>query len=108
MSETRSAWGRPEDADGDEPKRPSDRASSDRGALAEAREKMGPAQVLLGNLNPVTVLRAGTPESVWQAVAECHRAAGARYIVGAGCEVPRDTPPENVRTLFEFAKSAQP
>jgi len=76
--------------------------------LAEAREKMGPAQVLLGNLNPVTVLRAGTPESVWQAVAECHRAAGARYIVGAGCEVPRDTPPENVRTLFEFAKSAQP
>lgn len=39
MSETRSAWGRPEDADGDEPKRPSDRASSDRGALAEAREK---------------------------------------------------------------------
>jgi uroporphyrinogen-III decarboxylase len=69
---------------------------------------MGPNQVLLGNINPVTVLRGGNPETVFQALAECHRQAGPRYIVGAGCEVPRDTPPENVRALFEFAKSIQP
>lgn len=73
--------------------------------LTEAREKMGPGQVLLGNLNPVTVLRGGTPEVIMQALTECHRAAGDRYIVSAGCEVPRDTPAENVRALFEFAKS---
>ncbi len=73
--------------------------------LAEAREQMGPGQTLLGNINPVTVLRNGTVEAVTQALAECHRQAGARYIVGAGCEVPRDTPPENVRALAEYARS---
>jgi len=75
--------------------------------IGEARARMGANQILLGNINPVTVLRGGTPEVVFDAVAECHRQAGSRYIVGAGCEVPRDTPPENVRALFEFAKSVQ-
>lgn len=76
--------------------------------LAEAREKMGPAQVLLGNLNPVAVLRDGSPDQVSGAVAECHRAAGPRYIVGAGCEVPRDTPPQNLRALADYARAHRP
>lgn len=76
--------------------------------IAEGRAKMGPGQVLLGNLNPVTVLRDGTPEGVFSAIAQCHGQAGARYIVGAGCEIPRDTPPENVRALAEYARSCQP
>lgn len=76
--------------------------------IAEAREKMGSGQILLGNLNPVTVLREGTPEIVHKALTDCWRAAGGRYIVGAGCEIPRDTPPDNVRALFDFAKSARP
>lgn len=29
--------------------------------------------------------------------------AGARYIVGAGGEIPRDTPLENVRGLTQYA-----
>ena len=57
--------------------------------VAQAREEMGAQQVLLGNLDPVRALRDGTPESVMAAIAECHRQAGPRYIVGAGCEVPR-------------------
>jgi MtaA/CmuA family methyltransferase len=76
--------------------------------LNEARQQMGEDQVLLGNLNPVTVLRNGNPEIVTAAIAECHRQAGARYIVGAGCEVPRDTPAENLRALCEYAKGHQP
>lgn len=76
--------------------------------IAEGRAKMGPNQILLGNINPVTVLRAGTPEVVFRAIAECHRQAGARYIVGAGCEIPRDTPPENVRALAEYARRSPP
>lgn len=74
-------------------------------SVAEARQAMGPQQVLLGNLDPVRALRDGTPESVRSAVAECHRQAGPRYIVGAGCEVPRDTPAENVRAMTEYARS---
>ncbi|MEI2723557.1 MAG: uroporphyrinogen decarboxylase family protein [Verrucomicrobiota bacterium] len=76
--------------------------------LAEARQQMGPRQVLLGNLNPVTVLMNGTPELVNASIAECHRQAGARFIVGAGCEVPRATPPENLRALCEYARTHAP
>jgi uroporphyrinogen-III decarboxylase len=66
---------------------------------------MGPNQVLLGNINPVKVLRDGTPDSVTAAIAECHRQAGPRYIVGAGCEVPRDTPVKNLRALQNYARA---
>lgn len=71
-----------------------------------AREGMGPAPAILGNIDPVRVLRNGTPESIRDAIAECHRQAGPRFVVGAGCEVPRDTPLENVRALTEYAHSA--
>ena len=61
--------------------------------MADGRRAMGPEQVLLGNLDPVRVLRDGTPESITGQLEECYRAAGPRYIVGAGCEVPRGRRP---------------
>jgi uroporphyrinogen-III decarboxylase len=70
-----------------------------------AREAMGPDQILLGNIDPVRALRNANPESVTASIAECHRLAGDRYIVGAGCEVPRDTPLENVLAMTEYASS---
>jgi len=76
--------------------------------ISEARQKMGPKTVLLGNLNPVAVLRNGDPAGVTAAIAECHRQAGAPFIVGAGCEVPRDTPPDNLRALCAYAHTHQP
>lgn len=72
--------------------------------LAEARAAMGPRQVLLGNVDPVRVLRNGTAEEVYAAVAECHRQAGDRFIVSAGCEVVRDTPVENLRAMLRYAR----
>ena len=69
---------------------------------------MGPDQILLGNINPVKVLRDGDPATVTQAIAECHQQAGARYIVGAGCEVTRDTPLENLRALAAYAHTHRP
>ena len=54
-------------------------------------------------MDPVRALRDGTPDSVQAALAECHREAGPRYIVGAGCEVPRDTPPANLDALVRAA-----
>lgn len=76
--------------------------------LTEARQAMGPNQVLLGNINPVAILRNGTPETVRTAIAECHRDAGPRYIVGAGCEVPRGTPDANVAALRDYAREHRP
>jgi MtaA/CmuA family methyltransferase len=74
--------------------------------IKDAREQMGPDVVLAGNLDPVRALRDGVPESIHATLAECHAAAGPRYIVAAGCEIPRDTPHENVQALAEFARSA--
>jgi MtaA/CmuA family methyltransferase len=75
--------------------------------IPEARAKMGANQIVLGNVNPVMVLRNGNPNLVQQTVAQCHQDAGPKFIVGAGCEVPRDTPHENLRALCEFAQSRQ-
>ncbi len=72
-------------------------------SLADARRTMGADQVLLGNLDPVTSLRDSSPAAVTAALAECHRQAGARFIVGAGCEVVRDTPLENVQAMVDYA-----
>ena len=76
--------------------------------VSEARAAMGPKQVLLGNINPVAVLRSGTPEIVTREIAACHQAAGPRFIVGAGCEIPRDTAVENVRALCDYARHHSP
>jgi MtaA/CmuA family methyltransferase len=75
--------------------------------LAQGREQMGPDQVLLGNIDPVKVLRNGTPDDVLAAISECHQQAGANYIVGAGCEVSRDTPIPNLHALCEYARSSK-
>jgi MtaA/CmuA family methyltransferase len=74
----------------------------------EARQTTGPRQVLIGNLNPVAVVRNSNPERVYAEVAKCHQEAGGAYIVGAGCEIPPDTRAENVEALGEYARCAAP
>jgi MtaA/CmuA family methyltransferase len=76
--------------------------------VSVGRSKMGPRQVLLGNIDPVRVLRNGTPETVYEMIAKCHRQAGPRYIVGAGCEVPRHTPRANVQAMVRYAREHRP
>jgi len=76
-------------------------------SLGDARAKM-PDQVILGNVATVEVLQRGSVEDVLAAVAKCHEQAGERYIVGAGCEVPRDTPIANMMALREYAQSRKP
>ncbi len=74
-------------------------------SMADARTAMGPNQVLLGNIDPVSVLRGGTPETIRSALSVCHAACGEPYVVSAGCEVVRDTPLENVRAMRDFARN---
>lgn len=70
-----------------------------------AREKMGQKQVVCGNINPVAVLRDETPQNVYRAIENCHKEAGENFIIGAGCEVTRDTPLENIRVLGRYAST---
>jgi MtaA/CmuA family methyltransferase len=76
-------------------------------SVEKARAEMGDNQVLAGNIDPVKCLRNSTPQEVTDAVSACHRAAGAKFIVGAGCEVPRDTPLENLTAMRDYARKNQ-
>lgn len=75
--------------------------------LAEAKQILGNKVCIKGNLDPTTVLLQGTPETVRQAARQCIREGGlgGGFILSPGCEVPRDTPPENLEALVEVART---
>lgn len=73
--------------------------------IDKARTELGPLQVIAGNIDPVHVLRNGSPADITAALTKCYTdVAKTRYIVAAGCEVPRDTPLQNIESLCSFAK----
>jgi MtaA/CmuA family methyltransferase len=76
--------------------------------LAHARSVLGPDRVILGNVSTVQEMLTGTPEEVYAAAAACHRLCGPRHIVGTGCEVSPETPPENLRALVAYARDHAP
>lgn len=73
-----------------------------------ARPEMGDDPVIAGNFEPVAILLHATPADVVEACRDCHRAFGPRHIVCAGCEVPTETPLENVQAMFDYARSHTP
>jgi uroporphyrinogen-III decarboxylase len=73
--------------------------------LELARRVLGPEVPILGNYDPVRCLLEGTPEGVFAESARCHQMAGPHYVVGPGCEVPPNSPAENVHAIVEYAHS---
>ena len=67
-------------------------------SMRDARALLGP-KVLAGNLDPVSAVLRSTPEQIRRAVLDVYRAVGNPYMVGAGCEIPVGTPPENLKAL---------
>lgn len=76
--------------------------------LVRAREVLGPDAVILGNISTVDVMLSGAPDEVYAAAARCHGICGPRHIVGTGCELPPETPPENLRALVAYAREHAP
>ncbi len=57
---------------------------------------------ICGNFNPVDILYDGTPDVVRQAVRNCMQVGGRNNtFVAPGCEIPKDTPVENVFAIWE-------
>jgi MtaA/CmuA family methyltransferase len=67
--------------------------------FGEARAALEGAAVVCGNFDPVRVVRDGTPEDVGRAVRGCLVEGGGQCLVMAGCEIPQDTPPENLAAV---------
>lgn len=74
--------------------------------FARARPLVGPEPVLLGNMDPVTVVRDGPVPAIRASCAACYSQAGERYILAAGCELPPDTPEEHIRAMRDWAREA--
>ncbi|MDR1455285.1 MAG: uroporphyrinogen decarboxylase family protein [Tannerella sp.] len=69
--------------------------------LEKAGELYGDTVCVNGNYDPVAVLLQGNTEEIRETVRQCIRAGGIKYTCSAGCEVPRDTPPENLMAVYE-------
>jgi MtaA/CmuA family methyltransferase len=74
--------------------------------FAEVKKQIGARTCLEGNLDPTRVMFQGTPELVRQESAKLISIAGTGggFILSPGCEVPRDTPSENMLALVEAAR----
>jgi MtaA/CmuA family methyltransferase len=64
--------------------------------LKKASELMD-GLVVCGNLDPVSIFLQGTPEDVTRGVLANAEAGGSRWISAGGCEIPDETPIENLR-----------
>ncbi|MFP4484202.1 MAG: uroporphyrinogen decarboxylase family protein [Spirochaetaceae bacterium] len=71
--------------------------------LPEAREILGERPVICANLDPVAEVKNGTPESIENRLAETVNEVQRKFAVGAGCEIPRGTPEENLLAMRAFA-----
>ncbi|MDN5357167.1 MAG: uroporphyrinogen decarboxylase [Candidatus Methanomethylophilaceae archaeon] len=74
--------------------------------LAKAREAFKDDVVVMGNLDPVSVLLQGSVDDVDRAAEKCFNDAGRNggYIFAAGCSVPKNTPIENIVQMANVSK----
>ncbi|WP_083476754.1 uroporphyrinogen decarboxylase family protein [Moorella stamsii] len=76
-------------------------------SLEEAKRAVGTRVALKSNVAPVEVLLHGTRDAVLAAAKECIRQAFDNpkgFILGSGCSVALNTPPDNILALMEAAR----
>ncbi|MGI6380981.1 MAG: uroporphyrinogen decarboxylase family protein [Anaerolineae bacterium] len=64
--------------------------------MGQAVATCGGRAAINGNYDPVDVLLQGTPAEVYAATLACVQAGDSKAFVSAGCEVPVETPKENL------------
>jgi len=75
--------------------------------LGAAKVRVGHQVALLGNIKPTEVMYLGTPDDVRKNALECLSKgwdSPKGYILGLGCGLPIDTPPENIHALVQAAR----
>jgi uroporphyrinogen decarboxylase len=75
--------------------------------LEAAKKQVGQRVALLGNIRPTAAMYLGTPDDVRANARECLAKAWDTpkgYILGLGCGLPIDTPPENIHALVNAAR----
>ncbi|EET85329.1 Uroporphyrinogen decarboxylase (URO-D) [Clostridium carboxidivorans P7] len=75
--------------------------------IGEVKNALGDKVCLVGNIDPVSIIRNGTVEDVYREVKSCiEKAADSPngYIVGSGCDIPGGAPIENIKAVIEATK----
>ncbi|MBL7115788.1 MAG: uroporphyrinogen decarboxylase family protein [Kiritimatiellae bacterium] len=75
--------------------------------LATVRKAVGDKVALAGNMDPVCIVKDGTPDSIRKAVQDAYATAGNAYMINAGCEIPAGTPAQNLKALCELVPFSQ-
>ena len=65
------------------------------------RRVLGPRITLTGNLDPANAVMKSTPDRIHAAFRTIYEEVGNPYFVNAGCEIPVETPIENLRAVCE-------
>ncbi|MBN2000101.1 uroporphyrinogen decarboxylase family protein [candidate division KSB1 bacterium] len=69
--------------------------------MKAACEAFGDHAAVCGNQDPAAIMLRGTPETVKKAVRDCVKNGGDRCFSAAGCEIPDNTPAENLLAQAE-------
>lgn len=74
-----------------------------------ARERLEGKAAFIGNIDPANVLARGTPALVEEKTRELLEvfADTPRFILNAGCAIPAETPPENLRAMIRTARGKE-
>jgi MtaA/CmuA family methyltransferase len=75
-----------------------------------AREAMAGRATFIGNIDPSSVLALGTPALVEARTRELLEVFAGRpgFILNAGCAIPAETPPANLRAMIAVARAFEP
>jgi len=69
--------------------------------MDKAASLFGDITCINGNYDPVAILLQKNVQDVKNAVKSCVQIGGVKHTSAAGCEVPKDTPPENLMAVYE-------
>jgi uroporphyrinogen decarboxylase len=83
--------------------------SADMGVdLAAAASRLPPEVVVIGNISPATTMRFGSPGDVRREVSGLLREMEPypNFILSTGCDLPQETPIENIRAFMEAGRAS--
>ena len=70
--------------------------------MSTVRDAVGDRVCIAGNVDPVAVVRNGTPTAIKNVILSAYEEVGNPYMVNAGCEIPPGTPTEHLKALCEL------
>ncbi|SHJ60830.1 uroporphyrinogen decarboxylase [Hathewaya proteolytica DSM 3090] len=76
-------------------------------SLEEARDMVGDRVCLVGNVKPVETIKMGSKEEIYEECRRCieiGRENPLGYVLSTGCQIPLETPRENIQAMVEAAR----